>query len=114
MTLTMLSLLLSCTPGSEAVDSGTQGTTLPDTDGDGIPDQVEGSQDSDGDGLPDSQDKDSDGDCILDEVESGGKGELLDSDGDGLADYLDTDSDDNGVLDSTEAIDCEAPVCPPR
>ena len=109
MTLTLLSLLLSCT-STEPVDSGTPDTALPDADADGIPDSVEGSQDSDGDGVADSLDTDSDNDCIPDAVESGGKGDLLDSDGDGTPDYLDTDSDNNGLDDRDEAIDCQAPV----
>ncbi len=110
MTLTLLSLLLSCTP-SDPVDSGSPvDTALPDADADGIPDSVEGEEDLDGDGTPNYRDDDSDGDCILDVVEAGGRGELLDSDGDGQPDYLDTDSDNNGVFDAVEAINCDAPV----
>ena len=37
-----------------------------DTDGDGIPDDAEGTGDSDGDGIPDFEDTDSDGDGIPD------------------------------------------------
>ncbi len=40
-----------------------------DSDGDGIPDSVEGVGDPDGDGIPNSQDTDSDGDGILDATE---------------------------------------------
>ncbi len=79
-----------------------------DTDGDGIPDDVEcpgGSpcQDSDGDGIPDNQDLDSDADGIPDIVEAGDDPtEPVDSDGDGTPDYLDLDSDGDGIPDAGE------------
>ncbi len=57
-----------------------------DTDGDGIPDSVEGDGDPDGDGIPNWQDTDSDGDGIPDADEG-----LTDSDGDGIPDFLDPD-----------------------
>ena len=41
-----------------------------DTDGDGIPDSVEGTGDTDGDGIPDYKDTDSDNDGISDKKES--------------------------------------------
>ncbi|MEE2829350.1 MAG: thrombospondin type 3 repeat-containing protein [Myxococcota bacterium] len=68
-----------------------------DSDGDGIPDSVEGEGDSDGDGVPDYLDQDSDGDGIPDSIEGAD-----DSDGDGIPDYLDLDSDDDGIPDSLE------------
>ena len=71
-----------------------------DSDGDGIPDSVEGSQDSDGDGIPDYLDLDSDGDGIPDSVEGAG-----DTDGDGIPDYLDEDSDGDGIPDADEGYD---------
>ena len=39
-----------------------------DTDGDGIPDVIEGDGDSDGDGTPDNLDSDADNDGIPDNV----------------------------------------------
>ncbi len=58
-----------------------------DFDGDGIPDDVEGTGDFDGDGIPDFQDLDTDGDGVLDEDEG-----TDDRDGDGEPDYRDADS----------------------
>ena len=55
-----------------------------DSDGDGIPDSVEGDGDTDGDGIPDFQDEDSDGDGKSDADEGTG-----DSDGDGIPNYRD-------------------------
>lgn len=57
-----------------------------DTDGDGIPDVVEGVGDTDGDGTPDFQDLDSDGDGVPDSVEGTG-----DIDGDGIPNFQDPD-----------------------
>jgi hypothetical protein len=71
-----------------------------DSDGDGIPDSVEGDADPDGDGLGNSEDLDSDGDGIPDSVEG-----TEDSDGDGIPNYLDLDSDDDGILDGNEGWD---------
>jgi len=68
-----------------------------DADGDGIPDEVEGTDDADGDGTPNYQDTDSDGDGIPDDVEGEG-----DADGDGTPNYLDTDSDGDGIPDEVE------------
>jgi gliding motility-associated-like protein len=68
-----------------------------DTDGDGIPDVVEGDDDLDGDGLPNDEDLDSDDDGILDSDEGD-----IDTDGDGDSDYKDLDSDNDGILDSDE------------
>jgi len=76
-------------------DSGGQDTT--DTDGDGIPDSVEGADDPDGDGIPNYLDEDSDGDGIPDSEEG-----LGDPDGDGIPNFLDLDSDGDGIPDSEE------------
>lgn len=57
-----------------------------DSDGDGIPDDVERGVDSDGDGIPDRLDPDSDDDGIPDLVEG-----VVDADGDGIPDHRDAD-----------------------
>ncbi len=54
--------------------------------------------DSDGDGIPDDIDVDDDNDGILDTVEGTG-----DTDGDGIIDSLDLDSDNDGIPDIIEA-----------
>ena len=59
-----------------------------DSDGDDIPDSVEGTVDTDGDGTPDFQDDDSDNDGKLDKDEGTG-----DSDGDGIPNYRDATDD---------------------
>jgi formylglycine-generating enzyme required for sulfatase activity len=77
-----------------------------DSDGDTIPDVVEGSVDTDEDGTLDKDDLDSDGDGISDSVEAGdedGSTPPVDTDFDGVPDYLDTDSDGDGFSDSEEA-----------
>ncbi len=68
-----------------------------DTDGDGIPDLIEGSDDPDGDGLPNYLDDDSDGDGIPDSIEG-----YEDPDEDGTLNFLDDDSDADGAPDGTE------------
>ncbi|MDX9722735.1 MAG: hypothetical protein RBU37_18450 [Myxococcota bacterium] len=79
-------------------------TALPDSDGDGIPDGVEGDADADGDGIPNALDEDSDGDGLGDALEAG---ELpsspVDTDADGVPDFLDLDSDGDGLPDALEA-----------
>jgi gliding motility-associated-like protein len=85
----------------------TDGTTLPDpydldSDGDGIPDSLEGTVDTDGDGIPNYRDLDSDADGIPDSVEKGTGTAILDTDGDGTPDYKDVDSDGDGIADSVE------------
>jgi hypothetical protein len=87
-----------------------------DSDGDGVPDSIEGrcgalARDTDGDGVPDYLDTDSDGDGIPDKVEWAAGGcnpaaPLNDADGDGAPNYVDLDSDGNGLPDKDEA-------CPP-
>jgi len=75
-----------------------------DSDGDTIPDSVEGSySDFDNDGFYNRYDLDSDGDTILDADEAGpDPTNPRDSDGDTLADFLDKDSDNDGLPDSKE------------
>lgn len=76
------------------------GERLPDTDGDGIPDCLEGFVDADGDGSASCVDDDSDGDGIPDSVEG-----ATDSDGDGIPDYLDLDSDGDNIPDRYEGAE---------
>ena len=68
-----------------------------DSDNDGILDSVEGSADTDADGIPDYRDSDSDNDGIPDAIEG-----RVDPDGDGLPNSIDTDSDGDGISDSQE------------
>ncbi|VAW52417.1 internalin, putative [hydrothermal vent metagenome] len=82
-----------------------------DSDGDGIPDDVECTafpdcEDTDGDGVPDYLDDDADNDGIPDAVEIGqlDSGIIADSDGDGIPDFKDTDSDNDGILDANEGV----------
>lgn len=74
---------LSGSPFAMAISDG-------DSDGDGIPDSVEGSADTDGDGVKDSLDTDSDGDGASDAEEAGPDPKNpVDSDGDDIPDYKD-------------------------
>ena len=86
------------------------GTDTIDSDGDTIPDVIEGrevNRHSDDDGIPDYLDTDSDNDTIPDSVEANNGGDLNvppdESDYDGLPNYIDTDSDNNGIPDAVEA-----------
>ena len=80
----------------------------PDSDGDGIPDAVEGGGDTDGDGIPGNQDTDSDNDGVPDSVEAGTSGN--DTDGDGIDDSFDIDQtggvdvNGDGIDDDVAAI----------
>jgi hypothetical protein len=87
-----------------------------DSDGDGIPDEVEGEPrgsdglpaDTDGDGAPDFIDQDSDNDGITDATEAvptGSLGEPADTDGDGTGDWRDADTDGDGMSDRTEGVE---------
>ncbi len=82
---------------SAADDDDSNGLAGTDTDGDGIPYEVEGEEDPDGDGTPNYLDEDSDGDGISDLEEGAG-----DADGDGIPNFLDLDSDGDGTPDSDE------------
>ncbi|HSN98787.1 MAG TPA: hypothetical protein VLS89_10900, partial [Candidatus Nanopelagicales bacterium] len=87
---------------------GDEGISTPgaDSDGDGIPDDVEGTGDTDGDGLPDYLDHDSDNNGVPDAIEGAG-----DTDSDGESDYADQDNDGDGISDIIEiaglAADCD-------
>ena len=78
--------------GNSTTDTGDL-IVLPDTDGDGIPDVIEGNGDSDGDGIADSLDTDSDNDGIPDDDEENSLPPLtgIDSDSDGIDDAIDVD-----------------------
>ena len=65
----------------------TAGECYADTDGDGVPNDVEGTDDIDDDGVPNYLDDDSDGNDIIDLLER-----YIDQDGDGIPDYLDADN----------------------
>lgn len=81
-----------------------------DSDGDTIPDRVEGGgnrsfpTDTDGDGAPDYRDNDSDGDGISDRREAGSNPNVpLDTNGDGIPDYQDANNGSNdSPADSTD------------
>jgi Bacterial Ig-like domain/Bacterial TSP3 repeat len=80
-----------------------QCATSPDSDGDGVPDNVEmmlgtnpNNPDSDGDGIPDNFELSGDG-------KGTGPFSAVNSDGTGPIDALDTDSDDDGIPDAVEA-----------
>ena len=80
-------------------------TSLTDTDGDTIPDDLEGWDDLDGDTLPNARDDDSDDDDIPDAVEAGDadlRTMPADSDHDGTPDFLDFDSDNDAIPDADE------------
>ena len=112
----------------DSVDNaiGAQGT-LPDLDGDGIPNHLD--DDDDGDGIPDVNENpqqqyftglDADADGIDDGVDQNINGvlegedlnnngvrddrELSDVDNDGIADHLDADSDNDGIPDSEDIV----------
>ena len=118
----------ACSSGCRRCEAGTSSKGLPvcrisqsaftfcadDSDGDGIPDAIEGTGDADGDNIPDAMesntadtdsdgvpnaaDTDSDGDGIPDAVEG-----TADSDVDNIPSYLDPDSDGDGARDAEEA-----------
>ena len=96
-----------------------------DSDGDQIPDSIEGTEDptqgttgdpllgdiqselfdTDGDGTPDFRQLDSDGDGIDDFTEAGAQPQTpVDTDDDGIADFQDIDSDNDGLDDADEVI----------
>jgi cysteine-rich repeat protein len=82
-----------------------------DSDGDGLPDALEG-HDDDGDGVadttPSGEDTDNDGiDDAFDADDGGEPAPVQDHDGDSVADFLDGDSDDDGLPDHLEANDAD-------
>jgi len=87
-------------------EEGESGQKDTDSDGDGIPDEVEAGgdplnpRDSDSDGIPDFLDEDSDNDGVPDSEEGTG-----DRDGDGVPDYL--DEDENAGSDSDTDTDSD-------
>lgn len=110
--LVVLLALVGCNGKDDHEPTDPDAIIIPDMDGDGIADGVEGEGDSDGDGTPDREDADSDGDCISDLLERGDMpegGVPADSDGDGTPNYLDLDSDNNGRTDADEVGDCASP-----
>ena len=85
-------------PQGSGIDRGAfEHDPVPDSDGDGINDPVEGTGDPDGDGTPNYLDPDSDGDGISDATEG-----WTDHDGDGTYNALDLDSDEDGIPDADE------------
>jgi gliding motility-associated-like protein len=83
-----------------------------DTDGDNIPDNVEGNIDPDNDGKPNYLDEDSDNDNIPDYIEGNISDPCtdtpVDTDGDLISDFLDDDSDNDGISDLDEGYeDCD-------
>ncbi len=79
--------------------------SLPDTDGDGLADGLEGMEDPDEDGDPALLDPDADDDGIADGVEG-----VDDLDGDDRANHVDDDSDGDLRLDADEGVgddDCD-------
>lgn len=81
-----------------------------DPDGDFISSMDEGTDDTDGDGIPNNMDTDSDGDGIDDVDEAGDMNCLsapVDTDGDMIPDFLDLDSNGDTIPDS-EQIDMDS------
>ena len=86
----------------EFANGGLWGVGDDDSDGDGIPDSVEGGNDvdSDGDGIPDYLDTDSDNDGTPDSDEGTG-----DDDGDGIPNWIDDDDSTSGDDDDSTSGD---------
>lgn len=87
-----------CLEGTgDADEDGRDDCDDTDADGDGLPDNEEGSVDTDGDTIPDFRDPDGDGDTIPDRYEGPGDPDL-----DGRPNYADDDSDGDGWPDAAE------------
>ena len=71
--------------------------TLPDSDGDGLPDLAD-VLDTDGDGIADVTDTDDDGDGLTDTTDP----KPLDTDNDGTNNSTDPDDDGDGIADASE------------
>jgi len=81
-----------------------------DSDGDGIPDEIEGVGNPDNDNSANLLDTDSDGDGIPDTDEYRNDPVWDDCDGDGILNFLDTDSDNDGVSDGDSDPDGTGPI----
>ena len=90
--------------GGSDSDADAQVDNFTDADGDGLHDELAGTDadepDTDADGLVNRIDTDSDNDGIADGLEGSN-----DTDADGIPDYLDLDSDDDGISDAIEGGD---------
>ncbi|MDI1430529.1 MopE-related protein [Polyangium sorediatum] len=121
----MASGVLACNAMGVSACNAVPGMPTPEVCGDGIDNNCDGvtdvgCQDSDGDGIPDDvetqngtdpNDADSDDDGVSDGEEPDGN---VDTDGDGLINALDPDSDDDGLFDGTElGKDCTNPATDP-
>ncbi|MDC0743416.1 MopE-related protein [Polyangium mundeleinium] len=121
----MASGVLACNAMGVSACNAVPGMPGPEVCGDGIDNNCDGvtdvgCQDSDGDGLPDDvenqagtdpNDADSDDDGVPDGEEPDWN---VDTDGDGLINALDPDSDDDGLFDGTElGKDCTNPATDP-
>lgn len=107
----------SCGPAPHNYEIQTTGIyCIPDTDGDGIRDDVDnclytansGQEDNDNDGLGDVCDDDDDNDGVLDNVDNcpfTSNTDQLDWDSDGLGDLCDDDTDGDGCLNDDDPID---------
>ena len=85
--------------------------TAPDTDNDGIPDNLDQfpndnteSVDTDGDGIGNNQDSDDDNDGVSDDKDDLplNPNEQVDTDNDGIGNNTDTDDDNDGIEDSLD------------
>lgn len=105
-----------CVYGSAADPWDTDGDGVadylsPDSDGDTIPDRVEGELDSDGDTVADRYSLDSDGDGILDSVEYPLYLKFVNTDGTETLCYLSSDCDGDGLADNLE-VTCDPELYP--
>src|SRR5262249_37298441 len=111
--LLLLLFVSACTRGATGDGGGRDGGVhhrplcmdTPDSDRDGVADELEGGVgvDSDADGLPNIGDLDDDGDTLLTSLEAGPNPcAPIDTDFDGTPDFLDLDSDNDGIPDSEE------------